>query len=102
MGRKQITYPRIAYALPSLVASVTKATDPRATPTAPAKTPCASRIAIACCSVVDVPKMKQVAALPNSDSTSTTRRPCFSATVAYEQSICGIMAEIGENYPYPQ
>ena len=77
-----LSYPKIAYALPSLLASVIKATEPRATPTAPANMPCKRRIEIACWIVVAVPKLRQVRALPRSEMISTERRPCLSATVA--------------------
>jgi hypothetical protein len=73
----------IAYALPSFVMSVTVATHPRATPTAPANIPCNNLTAIACRRDVQVPKSNTVTALPNKDIVSTNLRPCLSAAVAY-------------------
>lgn len=76
-------HPMIAYALPSFVVSVTVATHPRATPTAPAKIPCNSLTVIACRRDVQVPKSNTVTALPSNDNVSTNLRPCLSAAVAY-------------------
>jgi len=78
-----VPYPKIAYARPSFVISVTDVTVPRATPTVPAKTPCKSRVTIAWRRDVDVPKIVTVTALPNNESVKTIRRPCRSATVAW-------------------
>lgn len=44
----KLAHPRMAYARPSLLGSVTNVTEPRATPTAPAKMPCSNLTHIAC------------------------------------------------------
>ena len=74
--------PSIEYARPSLVWSVIATTLPLATPMAPAKMPCISRMTIACFSEVDVPKKQQVNELPSSETKSIARAPCRSAAVA--------------------
>lgn len=75
-------YPRIAYALHSFELSVMKTTEPLATPTAPAKTPCTRRMHIACPMLLESPKAVTDTALPNNVTTSTNRRPHLSASVA--------------------
>lgn len=80
--RTEFTYPRIAYARPSLLGSVMVAMLPRPTPIAPANTPCRRRIVIASGKDVEVPNARQVNELPRRDTKSTARGPCFSAAVA--------------------
>ena len=65
--------PRMAYALPSLLGSEMTVTHPRATPIAPAKTPCIIRITMACLKEVDVPNRAQVTELPRRDTKRTRR-----------------------------
>jgi hypothetical protein len=81
------THPRIAYARPSLLGSVMVATVPRPTPMAPANTPCSNRMVIACGSVVEVPKARQVRELPSKDTKSTVRVPCRSEAVAQRREV---------------
>jgi hypothetical protein len=78
-----VNHPRMAYARPSFDLSVMKTTEPLATPTEPANAPCTSRIHIACHIVFDSPKAVTEAALPNSVTTRTNRRPYFLASEAY-------------------
>ena len=57
------TNPMIEYARPSFELSVIWDTHPRATPIAPANTPCIRRTANACGRVVEVPKSAHVSAV---------------------------------------